>query len=68
MTEDELGQRNKQRDSTLVVDLTELIEQVITERPDKRKKELYKTWYKEVNELVNKCNKLAKFPIYGIIK
>lgn len=68
MTEQEIEKRQLQANSSYVVELSELIEQVITERPDKRKKELYKSWYNEVNELVNKCNKLAKFPIYGVIK
>jgi len=68
MTEEEIDKRQVQANSTYVVELSELIEQVITERPDKRKKELYKSWYKEVNELVDKCNKLAKYNIYGVIK
>jgi hypothetical protein len=61
-------EREELRNSTYVVDLSELIEQLLTERPDKRKKKLYNDWCKEINDLANKCNKLAKFPIYGVLK
>jgi hypothetical protein len=54
--------------SPYVVELAEYIEQVLTERPDKRKKTVYKDWLKEVNELIKKCNKLANHPIYAVIK
>lgn len=54
--------------SPYVVELAEYIEQVLTEKPDKRKKTVYKDWLKEVNELIKKCNKLANHPIYAVIK
>ena len=54
--------------SPYVVELSEYIEQVLTERPDKRKKTIYKDWLKEVNELIKKCNKLANHPIYAVLK
>lgn len=54
--------------SPYVVELAEYIEQVLTERPDKRKKTVYKDWLKEVNELIKKCNKLANHPIYAVLK
>lgn len=51
-----------------VVELTEYIEQLLTEKPDKRRKSIYQSWLKEINELAVKANKLANFPIYGIFK
>lgn len=54
--------------SPYVVELCEYIEQVYTERPDKRKKQAYKDWYNEINKLVVKCNKLANYSIYGVLK
>ena len=54
--------------SPYVVELAEYIEQVLTEKPDKRKKTVYKDWLKEVNELIKKCNKLANHPIYAVLK
>ena len=54
--------------SPYVVELSEYIEQLLTEIPDKRKKKDYNIWYKEINDLVTKCNKLANFPIYGTLR
>jgi hypothetical protein len=54
--------------SEYVVEISEYIEQLLTERPDKRKRKIYNDWYKEINGLAKKCNKLANFNIYGILK
>lgn len=54
--------------SPYVVELSEYIEQLLTERPDKRKKKIYEDWKKEINNLIKKCNTLANHPIYNIIK
>jgi hypothetical protein len=54
--------------SPYVVELSEYIEQVLTEKPDKRKKKVYEEWLKEVNKLIKKCNTLANHPIYATIK
>lgn len=54
--------------SPYVVELSEYIEQVLTEKPDKRKKKVYEDWKKEVNKLIKRCNTLANHPIYGIVK
>lgn len=59
---------NKIENTPYVVELSEYIEQLLTERPDKRKKSDYKQWYNEINDLATKCNQLAKFPIYGTLK
>ena len=45
--------------SPYVVELSEYIEQVLTEKPDKRKKKVYDDWKKEINILIKKCNTLA---------
>lgn len=54
--------------SPYVVELSEYIEQVLTEKPDKRKKSIYNDWLKEVNNLIKKCNKLANYPIFAVVK
>lgn len=55
-------------DSSLVVELSEYIEQLLTERPDKRKKKVFDDWAKDVNKYITKCNMLAKTEIYEKIK
>ncbi len=54
--------------SPYVVELSEYIEQVLTEMPNKRKKKIYEEWKKEVNKLITRCNNLANHKIYSIIK
>lgn len=69
LTEEEIEeQKLKRHNSVLVVELSEYIEQLLTERPDRRKKQLYQEWSKEINELAAKCNKLAKYKIYDVLK
>lgn len=51
-----------------VVEYNDYIEQLLNEKPDKRKKTLYKEWLQEINHFAREANKLAKFPIYGIFK
>jgi hypothetical protein len=47
-----------------VLEMTEQIEALYLERPDRRKKVLYKEWFDEINKLVDACNKAAKYEIY----
>lgn len=54
--------------SPYVVELSEYIEQMLTEKPDKRKKKVYEDWKKELNKIIKKCNTLANHPIYPLIK
>lgn len=54
--------------SEYVVEISEYIDQVLTERPDKRKKKVYQNWKDEVNKLINHCNKKANFQIYSLVK
>ena len=42
--------------------------EVLTEKTDKRKKSIYNDWLKEVNNLIKKCNKLANYPIFAVVK
>lgn len=51
-----------------VVECSEFVEQLMTERPDRRKKKLYEEWIKEVNYYARLCNKMADFQIYGKLK
>lgn len=54
--------------SPYVVELTEYIEQVFTEKPDKRKKKIYNEWKEEINKVITRCNKLANMPLYALVK
>jgi len=51
-----------------VVELTDEIEQLLEEKPDKRKKKEYQEWKLKVNELIKQVNQLAKFKMYNIVK
>lgn len=54
--------------SDSALEVSEYVDQLYTEKPDRRKKKLYLEWYKEINLLAERANKLANFKIYGIIK
>lgn len=68
LVKDKEEEKKQKHSSTLVVELSEYIEQLLTERPDRRKKALYNEWVKEINALADKCNKLANYNIYGVLK
>jgi len=51
-----------------VVELTDEIEQLLEEKPDKRKKKEYQEWKLRVNELIKQVNQLAKFKMYNLVK
>lgn len=51
-----------------VVEYTEMVEELLSQRPDARKKVIYKEWLSEINYYADKANKLAKYPIYGKFK
>ena len=51
-----------------VTDLTEIIEQMFDNQPDKRKKKEYSEWKDTINKLIEECNKLCKFKMYFVIK
>jgi len=51
-----------------VIEYTEMVEELLSHRPDARKKSIYKEWINEINYYADKANKLAKFPIYGKFK
>lgn len=42
-------QNMETREFETVVECSEFVEQLFTERPDKRKKKLYEEWIKEIN-------------------
>lgn len=50
-----------------VVDLTDRIEELFTDIPDKRKKKEYQEWKLTINKLIQELNKLCKFKMYNII-
>lgn len=56
------------KNSEYVVELSEYIEQVLTEVPDRRNRTNYNVWKKEINYLIEKINKLANHKIYSLIK
>ena len=51
-----------------VVELTDEIEQLLEEKPDKRKKKEYQEWKLKVNELIKEVNQLSKFKMYNPVK
>jgi len=51
-----------------VLELTDEIEQLLEEKPDKRKKKEYQVWKLKVNTLIKQVNELAKFKMYNLIK
>lgn len=58
-------------DETSVVALSDMIEQLLTEKPSKKTikdRKLYTEWVNQVNSLIDKCNKLTKVEIYSKIK
>lgn len=56
------------KNSPYVVELSEYIEQVLTEVPDRRNRTNYNVWKKEINYLIERINKLAKHPLYSLVK
>jgi len=56
------------KNSEYVVELSEYIEQVLTEVPDRRNRTNYNVWKKEINYLIERINKLANHKIYSPIK
>jgi hypothetical protein len=50
-----------------VVDLTDRIEELFIDIPDKRKKKEYQEWKVTINKLIQELNKLCKFKMYNII-
>lgn len=51
-----------------VIDLTDKIEELFSQQPDKRKKKEYGEWKDTINKLIQDCNKLCKFKMYFLIK
>lgn len=47
-----------------VIENTDTVEILRTQRPDARKKKLYKEWEAEISYYANQANKLAGFKIY----
>jgi hypothetical protein len=53
---------------TSVIDLVERVEQLFSNKPDKRKKKEYKEWETTINLIIDELNKLCKFKMYNKIK
>lgn len=51
-----------------VIEYTEMVEDLLSSKPDARRKSIYKEWLNEINYYASEANKLAKFPIYGKFK
>ena len=51
-----------------VLELSDEIEQLLEEKPDKRKKKEYQEWKLRVNELIKEVNQLSKFKMYNPVK
>ena len=51
-----------------VIELTDEIEQMLEEKPDKRKKKEYQEWKERVNALIKRVNELSKFKMYNVVK
>ena len=51
-----------------VLELSDQIELMLEQKPDKRKKKEYQAWKEEVNQLIKEINQLAKFKMYNPVK
>lgn len=51
-----------------VIELTDRIEELLEDKPDKRKRKEYQEWKLEVNQLINEVNQIAKFKMYNPVK
>jgi hypothetical protein len=51
-----------------VTTLVERVEQLFSEKPDKRKKKEHKEWQDTINLIIEELNKLCKFKMYNKIK
>ena len=51
-----------------VTTLVERVEQLFSDKPDKRKKKEYKEWEDTINLVIEELNKLCKFKMYNKIK
>ena len=50
-----------------VIENTEMVDKLYEERPDARKKKLFKEWENEIYHYMKQANTLAGFKIYGSI-
>ena len=51
-----------------VTTLVERVEQLFSNKPDKRKKKEYKEWEDTINLVIEELNKLCKFKMYNKTK
>ena len=51
-----------------VLEISDTIEEMLENKPDKRKKKEYQEWKEEVNRLIKEINQLAKFKMYNPVK
>jgi ElaB/YqjD/DUF883 family membrane-anchored ribosome-binding protein len=51
-----------------VLEISDTIEEMLENKPDKRKKKEYQEWKDEVNRLIKEINQLAKFKMYNPVK
>ena len=51
-----------------VLELSDQIELMLEQKPDKRKKKEYQEWKDEVNRLIKEVNQLSKFKMYNPVK
>lgn len=51
-----------------VLEISDTIEEMLENKPDKRKKKEYQEWKLEVNKLIEQINQLAKFKMYIKVK
>jgi ElaB/YqjD/DUF883 family membrane-anchored ribosome-binding protein len=51
-----------------VLELTDEIELLLEEKPDKRKKKEYQEWKLRINELIKQVNEMSKFKMYNLVK
>lgn len=51
-----------------VLEISDTIELMLENKPDKRKKKEYQAWKDEVNKLIKEINQLAKFKMYNPVK
>ena len=54
----------KLKEFDTVIENTDMVEKLCVQKPDARKKKLYKEWEAEISYYANRANTLAGFKIY----
>ena len=51
-----------------VLEISDAIEEMLENKPDKRKKKEYQEWKVTINKLIEEVNRASKIKMYSIVK